>query len=267
MTLFEFDNYKKYVNGRIQKMPKKGRGQYLKLANFLSVNSVNVSQIFKGERDLHPEQACELCEYFGFTDLESQYFMALVEYERAGTQKLKKVLKKRIEDLRAKAQDLKHRLKQDVQMTEEAKAIFYSGWYYSGIRLLTSLKGFRTPDEIAAYYAMPVAQVTRVLEFLTSAGLCLEEKGSYKMGPSSTHLGSNHPLVPKHHLNWRVKAISKLEKISEEELFLTLPASLSHQAMKEIRKELVAAIERIIAKIDSGPEERMACLNIDFFGF
>lgn len=267
MSLFEFDNYKKYVNDRIQKMPKRGRGQYLKLSNFLAINSVNVSQIFKGDRELSLEQACELCEYFGFTELESEYFMVLVEYEKAGTQKLKKLLKKRIDEIKAKAQDLKHRLKQEAQLSEEARAIFYSSWYYSAIRLLTSLKKFNTQDEIAAYFGMPLSQVNRVLEFLTAYGLCVEEKGSYRIGASSTHLGANHPLVAKHHLNWRVKAISKLEDISDEELFLTLPASLSHQAMKEIRKELIATIERITGFIDQGPEEQVACLNIDFFKF
>src|SRR3989344_5882150 len=131
MNIFEFDNYKKYINARIESMPKRGRGQYLKMANFLSVNSVIISQVFKGDRELSLEHACELCEFFGFTPLESRYFILLVEYERAGTHKLKKMLNEQLAEIAHKAQDLKHRLTQDAELTDEARATFYSNWYYS----------------------------------------------------------------------------------------------------------------------------------------
>src|ERR1039458_749101 len=125
MNIFDFTNYKIFVNKRIREMPKGGRGQYRKMANFLAVNSVNVSQIFHGERHLTVEQACELVDFFGLSDLESQYFIALIERERAGTQKLKLVIQKRLNEILDRSQDLKQRLKQEKQLSEETKAIFY----------------------------------------------------------------------------------------------------------------------------------------------
>jgi uncharacterized protein (TIGR02147 family) len=267
MVIFEFKNYKNFVNKRIAEMPKGGRGQYRKMANFLAVNSVIVSQIFKGDRQLSIEQTCELSEFFGLSDLESQYFIALVEYERAGSSKLRAVKQKLIAELLERSQDLKHRLKQDKQLTEEAKAIFYSNWYYSGIRLLSSVKNFNSPDSISSYFDLPLSTVNRVLDFLVQTGLCKLENGHYKMGPKSTHLESSSPLVTRHHMNWRVKGMEKMGNISQEELFLSLPASLSEKAMKEIRAELVKTIERITEFIDTASEDQLACLNIDFFKF
>jgi uncharacterized protein (TIGR02147 family) len=267
MNIFELKNYKDFINKRIREMPRGGRGQYRKMANFLAVNSVNVSQIFKGERHLTVEQACELVEFFGLSEIEGQYFIGLVEKDRAGTQKLKSTIQKRLNEISEKSQDLKQLLKQDKQLTEETKAIFYSNWYYSGVRLLSSVKGFNSPDTIATYFNLPLSTVNRVLEFLLQTGLCKLEDGKYKMGPRSTHLEASSPLVTRHHMNWRVKGMERMGNISSDELFLSLPASLSEKALKEIRAELVRTIERITESIDNSSEDQLACLNIDLFKF
>lgn len=267
MNIFEFINYKKYVNERIGHMPKKGHGQYRKMSNFLEVNSVNVSQIFKGDRDLTIEQACELCEFFGLSELEGQYFVAMVEHERAGTHKLKKMIVKRLDEISEKSQDLKSRLKQEKQLSEEAKSTFYSNWYYSGIRMLTGLKGYGDVDRISEYFGLPVTTVRRVVDFLLQYGLCVERDGKIVMGSSSTHLEASSPLVSRHHMNWRLRGFENMEGIDSSELFFTMPCSLDSKSLKLIRKELVEAVERITKLIDEAPSEELACLNIDLFRF
>src|SRR5688572_19195194 len=117
MTIFDFKNYKEYVRKRIHSMPKRGHGQFRKMANFLAINSVNVTQIFKGSRELSVEQACLLCEFFGFSELESQYFVGLVELARAGHHKLKQMIQKRLDAVLEKSQDLKERLHSEGQLS------------------------------------------------------------------------------------------------------------------------------------------------------
>lgn len=265
MNIFDFDDYKKYVNFRTFQLPKKGRGQFLRMANFLSISPVTVSQIFKGNRHLTVEQACELSEFFGFTSLEEEYFTALVEQERAGTHKLKKLIENRLNDLRKKSQELRHRLKHDTQLSEETKAIFYSQWYYSAIRLITAVNGYQTPEEISKFFNLPIKRVNEVLQFLTNNDLCKEEKGLYQIGPNSTHIGSDHPLVMRHHANWRFKTIEKLNHLSSSELCLTLPCAISEKSIKLIKKELIEVIERSTKIIDDSPAEILTCLNIDLF--
>jgi len=267
MVVFDFTKYKEFVVARIQEMPKRGHGQFRKIAAHLSTNSVTISQIFNGDRHLTAEQAVELAEFFGLSSLESEYFVALVERERAGTQKLKKFIDARLALIKDKAQDLKSRLKHDGVLPEEAKAIFYSDWFYSGIRLLTSIEGFDNPDAIAAYFGLSLAKTNKVLEFLTSRGLCVSENGKLKMGPSSTHLEASSPLISRLHTNWRLKAIEKFPSLTSQELCLSMPCSMSESAFKEIRKDLVDCIERITKVIDSSPSDHLACVNIDFFKF
>lgn len=265
MTIFEYKDYKKYTNDRIKKMPKQGHGQYQKLANFLSVHSVNVSQVFHGDRDLNPEQALGVCEFFGLTPLESKYFRTLVDLNRAGTVKLKEALRSELKEVSEKASDLKNRISHQSEISDEVKAVFYSQWYYSAIRNLTSIKNFDNVDRIADYLELPTTLVSRVVDFLVQTGLCKNVEGKIVIGPNSTHVPASHPLVQRHHANWRIKSVSKMENASAEELFFTMPCSLPARAIPEVRKELLAAIDRIILQVDSGAEEQLACLNIDWF--
>lgn len=265
MNIYEFNDYKKYVNLRMVTLPKKGRGQFLRMANFLSISPVTVSQIFKGDRHLTIEQACDLSEFFGFTSLEEEYFTSLVEYERAGTYKLKKMIDKRLMSLRKNSQELKHRLKHDKRLSEQTKAIFYSEWYYSAIRLMTAVKGYQTPEELSKFMNLPIKRVSEVLQFLVACDLCKEENGLYQIGPNSTHIGSDHPLVMRHHSNWRSKNMEKMNHLSSSELCVTLPCAISEKSIKHIKKELVDAIERITKMIDESPAEVLTCLTIDLF--
>jgi hypothetical protein len=56
----------------------------------ITVASKALFIIGNGDRDLTVEQALSLCEFFGFIELEADYFVSLVERERAGTHQLKK---------------------------------------------------------------------------------------------------------------------------------------------------------------------------------
>lgn len=72
MEIFDFTDYKKFIVSLLKLGPKKGRGSLKKMAEHLQVNSVVMSQIFKGDRNLNLEQAWELSEYFGFSELEKK---------------------------------------------------------------------------------------------------------------------------------------------------------------------------------------------------
>ena len=44
-TLFDYNNYKKYINERIDSSPSKGRGLKQKMAEFLNCQTAFVSQV------------------------------------------------------------------------------------------------------------------------------------------------------------------------------------------------------------------------------
>lgn len=266
-SLFAFDDYKAAFDARLKAMPKAGHGQLRKIAEHLRVNSVVMSQVFRGDKHLTPEQAVDVAGYFGWSELESEYFLLLVQRERAGTQALKRTLGRRVAELRARSTQLKERLPQDKALSEEAKVVFYSSWRYSAVRLLSSIEELQTIDAIAQRLEVPLATAARMVEFLVEHGLCERDGVRVRMGPQRTHLGADSPFVVRHHANWRVKALAKLDSASETDLFFTGPMTLSHQAAAAAREALVQAIRRTTDLATESNADRTACLCIDWFEF
>lgn len=268
MDIFEFTDLRLYVRQRIEQMPRNGHGQFKKMAQHLRVSTVMISQIFKGDRQLPMELAHELTEYFGMTDLERRYFLLLAQLARAGTVKYKDHLKSEIQSLRKQSKNLKVRVPAGKELSDEAKAVFYSDWIYSGARLLTSIDEFKTADQIASRFDIPLARAVSVIEFLLQHGLCLQEDGRLKMGAPRTHLEASSPLIKSRQISWRLKGFEMMSVPADEnDLFYTAPMALSQAAREEIRKELVRVIERVNRLVPESEADDLACLNIDWFKF
>lgn len=264
MNVFEYQSYKICINDWILTQPSNGHGQLRKISQHLNVNSVVMSQIFRGERDLNLEQALEVCQFVGFTDLERDYFLLLVQKARAGTEKLKKVLEQQIKTLAESAQSLKNRIKHQ-KFTEENKAVFYSHWYYSAIRLGASIPKLGSVSALANYLDLDRALVSRIIDFLLKNKLIVTHKNGFDMGPSVTHTGHDSPYVNRHHVNWRLQALKSMESTNDNNLFYTGPMVLSDSLAKEIRKTLIDLIDKTTKKVGPSASESLKCLNIDWF--
>jgi uncharacterized protein (TIGR02147 family) len=268
MDIFEFDNYKEYVHARVSTMPKKGYGQYRKIAEQLNMSSVMVSQIFKGERHLPMEQAFELTRHFGLNDLESRFFLLLVQIGRAGSERYQDHLRKELSTLRLHSQSLKSRLPSDKELDEASKAIFYSDWIYSGVRLLSSIEGYNTLENIASRFEISPQQTGQIIDFLLSKGLCVEDRGKIRMGASRTHLEASSPYIKSRQISWRLKGFDQMGSADEtRDLFYTAPMALSQKAAQEVRKKLVQLIQNVVDLAAPSKSEEVACLNIDWFQF
>lgn len=267
INIFEFDSYKMYMRAKIGAYPKGGHGQLKKIAQFSRVHTTLLSQVLNGPRDLSPEQSCIVAAYFQLTQLETDFFLALVELERSGSERLRAVIARRLSDLRKRSRDLKDRLPRAHSLKEEDKYVFYSNWFFSGIRLLSSVPGFQSRAKAAKHFNLPPVLVDQIVDFLVARGLCVEDDGVLKMGPSRIHLEASSPLIGRHHLNWRMKAIERHGKLGDDELMFSGPMSVSKEGARRIREKLVQVIEEALAIVDKEDPEKLACLNIDWFGF
>lgn len=268
MSVFDFANYKLYVLKRISQLPSHGRGEFRRISVYLRLHPTMISQIFKGDKNLSREQALELCVYWGLSALESEYFLLLVDFGRAGSARLKAHTQNQIDLLKAKSLKLVNRIPSEGALTAESRAIFYSNWAYSGIRLATSIDKLRNIDAISRYFGMPNGGVARILEFLVESGLCfIDENHDFRMAVRQTHLEADSPLVQRHHANWRLKAMHRHENLTEAELCYTGPMSLSFDDFGRIRELLVQLVQQTTKIAKTSEEQMLGCLNIDWFKF
>lgn len=267
MKIFDFKNYKKYLSHYIENQPKGGRGQIKKMADHLNSSTTLVSQVLRGDKNFSLETAAELTDYLGLNEKESQYFINLVEIERAGSFKLKRLLAKKLEKEQLEELQLKNRLPSDRQFNNDEKMQFYSSWIYSGIRILSALPEAKNAKAISSALNLPLTQTNEAIKFLLNTGLCVEKSGRLTYGPQRTHIGHDSPFVNKHHQNWRIKAFHAMEKKTDKNLHFTQPMAMSVEAAEKIRVLLPEFIESILNISTPSESEVVRCLNIDWFDY
>ncbi len=266
MNLFEFEDYKVWVNARIQSLPKSGRGQYKRIAEHLSVNATIVTQVFNGDRELTPEQAVLLADYFALSKIETRFLLLLVNFSRAGSHLYKKNLKEEILEVREQAREIKNRVQQDQVLTDEAKSILYSNWYYLAIWSLTAIPEFQNLEAIIERLKINKKKAREAIEFLKKYALIIEsENGNFKNGPTLVHLESTSSQIPRHHQNWRLQAFRHYENQAATDAFYSAPITLSEKDAVLIRENMLKFISTSVDIIKDSPSEKLYCLCFDWF--
>lgn len=266
VRLYNYSDYKEFINDWIKSLPKKGRGKYLEIATKLKVHTTLISQVFKGDRELSLEQAFHLCEFLGFNEVETDYFLLLVSKAKAGSFDLKNYYEEKVLIKQNQLQDMKNRLQVKKVLSDSDKALFYSNWFYSAIRLSTTIKGVDTREKVAQHTQLPLKLVNQVIDFLLSVSLLYEKEGLLSVGPAITHLEAKSPLVARHHGNWRVKAMERHPKLSQDEFCFSAPLTIADKDALKVRQILKDAIEEITKTVKESEEvDQVYCVNIDWF--
>lgn len=266
--MFEIKDYKKIISDRISALPNHGRGEWARLARKLRVAPVVVSQIFRGSRDLTMDQALLVATHFTMSEIETEYFLLLVQSARAATPELRKRLNAQIDKIRSRAKEIKERVSKSQTVSDNVQAEFYSDWLYSGTRLKAGIETVQTyNDLLKSLPDIERQRIDNIWKFLREYGFVEESSGNVQIGIQSTHLGSDSPHVNNHRRNWRIKALERLVNKEPSDLFYSGPMVLSAKDRLEFREELVSLIAKFTKRVAASECEQTACLNIDWFGF
>ena len=265
MSVFDFSDYRPFLRHYIAALPKKGRGEINRLALAIQVHPSLLSQVLSEDKNLSLEQAQLLGENLGLTTQESEYLMCLVQVQRAGTEKLRGYFLAKLEQLKQMSVELSQQVRQDGQLNEQEKSVFYSHWLYVSVWLASSVQGGQTFEQILTRFALSRERAVEILRFLLETKLCRLEGNIYKMGSQSIHLERGSPHIHKHHTSWRLRAIAASDRITPEELMYTAPISISKGDFKKIRKRLAEVIREVTDLAIQSEAEELACFHIDFF--
>jgi uncharacterized protein (TIGR02147 family) len=263
MKVFEAKDYKALVNNMVKSRVNNGRGEFKKMSEFLGVSSVLVSQIFKGTKDISIEQGHKLGNYFGFIDLEKRYFVTLISYCRSGTFELKKFYENELTELREKSKLISNRVNHTNILDEKDKAIFYSDWRYSAIRLACDIERVSTANDLSELFKTSTDQINIYLDFLINNGLIRVESGQLKLGPASTHISKESPFVKNHHRNWRLRSIESIDQMSSNEIMYSAPMCTSKEIFNNLNTKILKLIDEFVKDASAAEGEEVYYLNID----
>ena len=265
LNIFDFNDYRKYLKKCLEIAKKNKTFNLSRLAEATQVHPTFLSHVLKGEKSLSLEQAALVSDQLALSKLEKDYFFLLINLDRAGTTKLREYWMEKKQTIENEKNKLSQRFDEHRELTPEQRSIFYSSWIYVAAWACSAIGDGQSKQQIANHLHLESSTTEQVLNFLVQTGLCSRNNGKYTMTETHVHVPNESPLVVKHHTNWRLKAMNKMDFREPSELFFTAPMSIAKKDFDQLREKLNVMIKECVELAKNSPAEHLVCLNIDFF--
>jgi uncharacterized protein (TIGR02147 family) len=265
LSLFDFSDYKNYLQSKFKQMSQTHKAFRSHAAEYIGCLPSYMSQVLNSKPNLTLEQAFKMNQLLSHDKLEAKYFILLVEFERAGTKDLQNYFQDQLNEIKASRFDLKKRLKDTEQLSEQHMNKYYSAWFYSAIHIALVIPEMQDVNVLARRFNLPVDIVVNVIGFLQECGLVIQENGAYKFTTTRIHLDRNSDFIQRHHINWRSQCLQSVEKNLSEDMHFSTVFTISKSDYNLVRESLITAIENARKIIRPSDSEELAAITLDLF--
>jgi uncharacterized protein (TIGR02147 family) len=241
------------------------RGQRSKLAQALKVQTAFISRVLHGDAHFSLEHAIPISQFLEHSEGEADFFLLLLQKDRAGSAALKSYFERQLEKIHEQRKLIAERIQVKSSLSPEDQTTYYSSWHYAAIHVMLLVPRWQRPEAIAKHLQLTVAHVRQTLDFLLSIGLAKEAEGRYLSGARRIHLGKGSPILLRHHNNWRLRAMQSMDQPNAENVFYSGPLCLSEGDARKLHGMILKFLEEIEALVKPSPEEKVICLNLDYF--
>lgn len=240
------------------------RGALSRAAEALNCQRSFLSRIMNSKMQLTPDLAFKLCLHWRLSLAEREYFQALVEMERAVDPVYAAHLRDKIKVIRDAHESISNRAKRP-SPTGSHDTLYFSGWHWTAIHFLTSIKEFQTVDSIAMRLHLPKKFVTECLEQLQVWGFVRQLGNIWEYSGGEFHLPKDSPLVILHHQNWRNKAVQDAQAMGNESLHFTNVHTVSRANLALLKELLLKFISESNDLLKSSGEEDCVVILCDLY--
>jgi uncharacterized protein (TIGR02147 family) len=261
--LFSFIDYKAYLLHCEQKGEYKGFRT--RLAESTGCQNAFISQVFNSSVNFNLEQALKISIFLKFNEEETQFFLWMVEFKRAGTQDLKKYFHNLLTQLKEKNLNIKNRIQIQQVLAAESQNIYYSSWIYSAVHVAAMIPNLNTVERISLELKQTKDKIQSVIDFLIQNDLLVRKGNQLFSGKIQIHLSKDSPNIIKHHSNWRIQALNSLDEPTPNDIHYSGVSSLSIEDATKIKSKMIDFIEDYVKQIERSKEETLCVFNLDFF--
>jgi uncharacterized protein (TIGR02147 family) len=266
VTLFECVEYKQYLQALVTRTGARS-GYRAALARHIGCQPTYLSQVLHGSAHLSLEQADSLNIFLNHSGDESKYFLLMVQRDRAGTESLRQYFQREMKEMIDRNLATARTLSPERSLDEQGlRARYYSSWHYAAVHMALMIQDLRTPHALSAELKLPVSKVMEVINTLLSSGLIeVSANNSYKCTQKTLRLTNKSPELPRHHTNWRIRAIESLDNEGLNDLHYSAVITLSLKDVQALKRRMLKRVNEDLEALRPSPEEELYCLNLDLF--
>jgi uncharacterized protein (TIGR02147 family) len=264
ISVFAHRDYRSFLRTLIKAQPESW-GLIAKMAKAAQCQRPYLSKVLKDEAQLTPSQAYGLARFWRLNSTETEYFLSLLEEERAGSLEYREYIQRKASTLKKEQEDLAKRVNRKSATIESEQMNYYSAWYWTAIHILVSIPEYQTVGAICQRLSVSSHLVENVLKRLEQDGFVRNRSGKWQFQAHESHVSKTSPLVVFHHSNWRQRAILDAQDPGNDSIHFTVVQSVSRDDYEQIKQLVLDFIERSARIAGPSKEEEMMCLSCDLF--
>ncbi len=259
--VFEFIEYKRYLSTRVHEV----RGNLTSFAEAARCQPSYLSRVCSSKIQLTQDHAFRLCKHWGFTIEERDYFMDLVDMDRAADIGLREAIHHRLLAAQALHSNLQTRTSRPAANLNQTNIIYHSQWIYAAIHYLTSTQLFKTVSQISKRLWLSEPIVSEVLNQLEEWELVRRSGTSFEFNGGASHIAKASPVLPIFHGNWRTKATQDSQNPRTDGLHFTNLQTVSKADFERLKQIAANFVESTIEVAGPSAPEDLVVIVCDVF--
>ena len=265
--IFSAKNYREIVELNLRSADGQNRRGVSKLAAHLKVHPTFISKMLDGNADFSMEQSVVFAQYANLSEAETEFFIDLVNHDRAGNTETKKFFAARLRRHLTERNNLHKRLRSSRSLEIADQVAYYDTWIPQAIHALCQTMGRHSAASIANHLRISKNAAIDAISKLKDMEL-LRENGDFWVSTELfVHTGKDSPLINRLHLNWRQKTIQDLlSGHASDGLHFSGVASIDISTAEKIEALLVNCIQSTKSHIAASPSEKIYAISLDFYG-
>jgi len=265
--IFDFADYREYIRFNLdKKINIESSNKVKSLAQFLNCHPTYVSQVINCKADFSHEQAIAFCRFALFNEFEAEYFVNLLDRDRAGTTETRDYFQRKITKMKNERTNLARRYNNKVKLSLEDKLKYYETWIPQAIHILCQIEGYGNMESISSALNLSLEQTKSTLDLLKNIGLVKLEGNQYHSIVDSIHLEKGSPLHAKFLANWRFKSMEDLNRNPEGKgITYSSVMSLSKEVADQIKNLIVQHLDVTRDLVMPSESEELYVYNIDYY--
>lgn len=271
VNIYRFLDYRELLREFVEHRKKtEGKFGFAVLAEKLGVQKTYISKVLAGNAHLSQDQIFLLAESFSLNEEQREYFSLLVESERTGVVKRKKIIRSKIAQIqfekRNPAQALLASELESTGVDDFSK--YYLDPYTAIVHLCFDLPRFQhRSNEVRNYLNLSESHMAEICNSLVALGLIKKlNENQFQVLKDHFHLPRESPLAKSGDALVRMLSANQIFKVPPEKRFafsVTFSGDDSTRAF--IHEEFLKFLREVEKMVQSAPSTEVLQMNFDLF--
>jgi uncharacterized protein (TIGR02147 family) len=241
------------------------------LAKTLGVQRTYISKVMNAGASLSTDQLFLLTDLFSLSKDQHDYMVLLIEHEKTGLSRRKKILQQRIAAIQLEHRSPKNVMKAEFMESGEGGSIadYYLDPFVSIMHMYLMLPQFGgSPDNISRELGLTSRYSKKIISILERLGIVTPEKSgnSYRVVKDYLQLSPDSPLNSSYYALFRLASAQQLMKIARDQRCVY---SMTFAADEETKGIIHEAFLRFLREIETpirkAPAQGVYQINFDLF--